>query len=83
MDRSAGAGTGAAEGMVVPLTAALATALALAAPLKGRGIGVPAPRGRFEPGDDVVWRGWCFAGERPADEDALDGFSEPMLLHLL
>ena len=65
------------------LAAALASASALAGPLERGGIGVPAAGGRLEPGDEVVWRGRCLAGERPADEDALDGLSEPMLLHLL
>jgi len=69
--------------MVVALAAALAPELALAGPDERRGVGVPAARGRFEPVDDVIRRRRGLAGERTADEDALDGFSEPMLLHLL
>ena len=75
MDRTAGAGTGAAEGMLVPLTAALATELTLAGPLEGSGIGVPAAGRRFKPVDDVVRGGRCLAGERASDEDALDRLS--------
>ena len=83
MDRPTSGGAGAAEGVVVPLAAALAPESALAGPLEGGGIGVPAPRRRFEPADDVVRGGRCLTGERAADEDALDRLSEPMLLHLL
>ena len=83
MDGTASAGTGPAEGVVVPLVAALAAEVALAVPGEGRRIGVPAACGRFEPVDDVIRRRRGLAGERTADEDALDGFSEPMLLHLL
>jgi len=54
------------------LAAALASAEALAGPLERGGIGIPAAGGRFEPGDEVVWRGRCVAGQRPADEDGLD-----------
>ena len=72
MDGTTSAGTGAAEGMVVALAAALATEQALAGPLEGRGVGVPAARGGFEPVDDVVRGSRCLAGERAADEDALD-----------
>ena len=83
MDWTASAGTGAAEGVGVPLVAALASESALAGPREGGGIGVPATRGRLEPVDAVVRGGRCLAGERAADEDALDRLSEPMLLHLL
>ena len=72
MDRPTSAGTGAAEGVVVPLAAALAPELALAGPLERGGVGVPAARGGFEPVDDVVRGGRGLAGERAADEDALD-----------
>jgi hypothetical protein len=81
MERAASAGSGPAKGMA--LAAALASAEALAAPLEGGGVGVPAPRGRFEPVDDVVRGAGGLAGERTADEDTLDRLSEPMLLHLL
>src|SRR5688572_2070932 len=72
MDRATSAGTGATEGMAVTLTTAFASELALAGPLEGRGIGVPAPRRRFEPVDDVVWGCRGRTGERAADDDALD-----------
>src|SRR5688572_25395515 len=72
MEWPAGAGPGAAEGMVVPLTAALATEVALAGPLEWGGVGVPTARGGFEPVGDVVRGGGGLAGERTADEDALD-----------
>ena len=83
MEWSASVGSGSAEGMPMPLAAALAPELALAAPREGGGVGVPAACGRFEPVDDVVRGRGGLAGQRAADEDALDGFSEPMLLHLL
>jgi hypothetical protein len=83
MEWAASAGTGAAEGVMVALAAPLAPELALAGPLERRGIGVPAARGGFEPVDDVGRGRRGLAGERPADEDALDRLSEPMLLHLL
>ena len=72
MEGSASASTGPTEGMVMTLAAALASESALAGPLEGGGIGVPAARRRFEPVDDVVWGGRSLAGERAADEDALD-----------
>src|SRR5215213_9955290 len=74
MEWATSAGTGAAEGMVVALAAPLAPELALAGPDERRGIGVPAARGRLEPVDDVIRRSRGLAGERTADEDALDGF---------
>src|SRR4051794_1138621 len=72
MDRSTDAGTGAAESVMVALAAARASELAFAAPREGGGVGVPAARGGFEPVDDVVRGGGSLAGERAADEDALD-----------
>src|SRR4051812_14857853 len=72
MNWTASAGTGAAEGMVVALAAALASEQALAGPLEGCGIGVPAARGGFEPVDDVVWARRGLASECAADEDPLD-----------
>src|SRR5918995_7535033 len=66
------AGPGPAECLAVPLAAALASELALAAPLEGGGVGVPAPCGRLEPVDDIVRGTGGLAGERAADEDALD-----------
>ena len=83
MEWATSAGAGPAEGVVAALAAALAPELALAAPLERRGVGVPAARGGFEPVDDLVWGSWGLAVEGAPDEDALDGFSEPMLLHLL
>src|SRR5215218_8428282 len=70
------AGAGAAEGLAMSLAAALASELALAAPLEGGGVGVPAAGGRLEPVDDVIRRRRGLAGERTADEDALDGFGQ-------
>src|SRR3954451_12018621 len=72
MDRTTSAGTGAAEGVVVALAAALPSELALAGPDEGGGVGVPAARGRFEPVDDVVRGGGGLPGQCTADEDALD-----------
>ena len=83
MDRTSGAGTGAAESMVVPLAAALASAEALAGPLERGGVGVPAAGGGFEPGDDVVRGGGGLAGQCAADEDALDRLTEPKMIHVL
>ena len=83
MERTTSGGAGAAEGMVMALAAALMSELALPAALEGGGIGVPPARRRFESVDDVVWRTGGLAGERAADEDALDRLSEPMLLRVL
>jgi hypothetical protein len=83
MEWSASVGAGSAEGMSMLLAAAHASELALAAPPEGGGVGVPAACGRFEPGDDVVRGRGGLAGQRPADEDALDRLSETMLLHVL
>jgi len=74
MDRATSTSAGPPKGVVVPLATALAAELALAGPLEWRGVGVPAARGGFEPVDDVVRGGQCLAGQRPANEDALDGF---------
>jgi hypothetical protein len=83
MEWATSAGAGAAEGVAMPLAAALASELALAAPLEGGGVGVPAARGCLEPVDDVRRGGRRLSGERATDEDALDRLSEPMLLHVL
>src|SRR4051812_30362268 len=72
MDGTTSAGTRAAEGMVVALSAALATEQPLAGPFEGGGVGIPAARGRLEPIDDVVRGRRRLAGERATDEDALD-----------
>src|SRR5215208_7942151 len=72
VDRTTSAGTGPAERVVAPLAAALASELALAGPDEGGGVGVPAARRRFEPGDDVARRSRGLAGQCTADEDALD-----------
>src|SRR4051794_6510762 len=73
MNRTTSAGTGATEGVVVTLMAALAPEVALAGPLERRGVGVPAAGGRFEPAHDVGWRVRRLSFEGAADEDALDG----------
>src|SRR3954451_5805446 len=70
--RATSAGTGPAEGLAVPLTAAFASELPFAAPLEGSGVGVPAARGGFEPVNDVVRGAGVLAGEGATDEDALD-----------
>src|SRR3954454_11554565 len=79
MNGTTSIGTGAAEGVMVSLAAPLTTEVALTVPGEGRGIGVPAARGRLEPVDDVVRGGRRLSVERATDEDALDrlGHVEP------
>ena len=71
-DRTAGIGTGTAQGKAA-LTRALATGGAFAAPDKGRGLAVPAPGGRFEPANDLRRCLWVLTGQGPSLQDALDG----------
>ncbi len=65
------------------LAGALTTFEPLAVPDKRGRVGVPARDGGVEPGDQVVLGLGMVALKRTSDQDALDGFSEPMLLHVL
>src|SRR6266480_1325480 len=71
--RSAGAGSRPAETMA-SLDSTMTPRLALAAPDKRRGLAVPAPRGRLQPGDNLGGRLGMLAGQGPPPEDALDRF---------
>ena len=81
-DRSAGMAGGAAQG-VAPLAGARAASGALAAPFERRRVRVPAAHLGRQPAHQLLGRLRMLAGERAADEDALDGLNEPTLLHLL
>jgi hypothetical protein len=73
-------GRGAAE---ATLSGALAALEALAVPDERSGVGIPARDRVVEPGDQVVLGLGLLSVEGAADDDPLDGLSEPMLLHLL
>src|SRR5215211_4050779 len=72
MDGATSVGTGATEGVVMALSAALAAELALTTPDERRRIGVPATRGLFEPAHNLLRGGRRLPFERAAGEDALD-----------
>src|SRR4051812_8387972 len=51
----------------------LAALLALARPDKGGGVSIPPPRGRLQPGDNVLRRGGILPIQSAALENTLDG----------
>jgi hypothetical protein len=65
------------------LSCPIAALFALAAPGEGSRVLIPGRDGILHPGDDLLGCLGMLAGKGSFDDDPLERFSEPKLLHLL